>query len=176
VTTYVALLRAVNVGGRVLPMADLRAAFTDMDYSDARTYIQTGNVVFDASASPTKLRSRIEHGLEVRFGHGIGVVLRSRAQLAAIIDHNPLLGARRDPKRLHVTFLASTPQSSRASGLDTEAFLPDEFRLAGREVYVHCPGGYGRTKINNSFFERALGVAATTRNWNTVTTLAAMMN
>ncbi len=173
-TTYVAMLRAVNVGGRVVAMADLRAAFTDMGYSDARSYIQTGNVVFGTSASPTKVQSAIEHGLEARFGHGITVVLRSGAQLAAITKHNPLLGAGRDPKRLHVTFLASTPQSSRVGGLDTEAFLPDEFRLARREVYVHCPGGYGRTKINNSFFERALGVVATTRNWNTVTALADM--
>lgn len=128
-TTYVAMLRAVNVGGRVVAMADLRAAFTDMGYSDARSYIQTGNVVFGTSASPTKVQSAIEHGLEARFGHGITVVLRSGAQLAAITKHNPLLGAGRDPKRLHVTFLASTPQSSRVGGLDTEAFLPDEFRL-----------------------------------------------
>jgi uncharacterized protein (DUF1697 family) len=174
VTTYVAMLRAVNVGGRVVAMADLRAAFTDMGYRDARTYIQTGNVVFAASASPTKLQSAVEHGLGARFGDGIGVVLRSRAQLAATVEHNPLLGGGRDPKRLHVTFLASTPHPSRLAGLDAEAFLPDEFRLDRREVYVHCPGGYGRTKINNSFFERALGVVATTRNWNTVTTLADM--
>jgi uncharacterized protein (DUF1697 family) len=168
------MLRAVNVGGRVVAMTDLRAAFTAMGYRDARTYIQTGNVVFGASGSPTKVQSAIEHGLEARFGHGIAVVLRSAAQLAAIIDHNPLLGAGRDPKRLHVTFLVSTPKSSRVGDLDTDAFLPDEFRWAGREVYVHCPGGYGRTKINNTFFERALGVPATTRNWNTVTALADM--
>jgi uncharacterized protein (DUF1697 family) len=176
VTTYVAMLRAVNVGGRVIAMTELRAAFSAMGHTDARTYIQTGNVVFGASAPSAKLRSAIEEGLEARFGPGITVVLRSRAQLAAIIEHNPLLGGGRDPKRLHVTFLGSTPPSSRVAGLETDAFLPDEFRLEGREVYVHCPGGYGRTKINNSYFERALGVVATTRNWNTVTALAEMTN
>ncbi len=73
-----------------------------------------------------------------------------------------------------MTFLGSTPASSRASGLDTRGFLPDEFAVRGREVYVHCPDGYGRTKLNNAFFERALGVTATTRTLRTVTTLAAM--
>ena len=174
-TSYVAMLRGINLGGHArVSMTDLRATFADMGYPDARTYIQSGNVLFVATASPTKLRATIEQGLEERFGGGIKVVLRTSAQLNDIIEHSPLLSGDRDPKTLHVTFLASKPESARVRGLDTDAFLPDEFRVVGSDVYVHCPHGYGRTKLNNAFFERALGSVATTRTWNTVTTLAGM--
>ena len=175
VTAYVALLRGINVGGHAkVAMAELRATFVDMGFTDATTYIQSGNVVFTASGSATRARSVIEKGLETRFGLGITVVVRTRPQLSEIIGHNPLAGGGRDPAKLHVTFLAAAPTSSRLSTLDPDGFLPDEFRVAGAEVYVHCPNGYGRTKLNNAFFERSLGVAATTRTLRTVTTLADM--
>ena len=175
-TAYAAMLRGINVGGHAkLSMADLRATFVDMGFSDARTYIQSGNVLFSASDAAAKLGSVIEHGLEARFGLGIKVVLRTQGQLAEVVEHNPLAGGRRDAARLHVTFLASKPSSSRLSSLAPDGFLPDEFRVVGREVFVHCPHGYGTTKINNAYFERSLGVAATTRTWRTVTTLASML-
>jgi uncharacterized protein (DUF1697 family) len=173
--SYIAMLRGINVGGHAkVSMADLRATFLDMGYGDVRTYIQSGNVLFGSSGSAAKLQSVIEQGLEDRFGLGIKVVLRTRAQLEEAIEHNPLAGGNRDGAKLHVTFLSSMPASSRVSSLDTQGFLPDEFRVRGREVYVHCPEGYGRTKLNNAFFERGLGVTATTRTLRTVTTLAAM--
>jgi len=173
-TSYVAMLRGVNVAGRTLPMAELRDSIGALGYDDVQTYIQSGNVVFRATASPTKVQSAIEQGLEARFGPGIVVVVRSGAQLVDIVGHNPLMTGGRDPAKLHVTFLGSKPPRGRIDDLDRRAFLPDEFRVEGREVYVHCPGGYGRTKINNAFFERALAVVATTRNWSTVTKLASM--
>ena len=173
--TYVAMLRGINVGGHAkVAMADLRAAFAEMGFDDVQSYIQSGNVVFRSTTAATSLPSAIEHGLDAAFGHGIKVVIRTRPQLAAVVAGNPFTGGGRDLSKLHVTFLASKPAPSRVGGLDTGAFLPDEFRVAGREVYLHCPGGYGRTKINNAYFERALGVVATTRTWNTVRTLAAM--
>ena len=101
-------------------------------------------------------------------------MLRTSTQLADVVGHNPLAAGGRDPAKLHVTFLASKPAVVPGGGPRHRAFLPDEFRVVGREVYVHCPAGYGRTKLNNAFFERALGVVATTRTWNTVTTLARM--
>jgi uncharacterized protein (DUF1697 family) len=175
VTTYIAMLRGINVGGHAkVAMADLRAVFAEMGFDDVQSYIQSGNVVFRATAAAATLQPTIERGLDAAFGHGIKVVIRTHAQLVAVVGRNPLAGGGRDPSKLHVTFLASKPASSRLTGLDTGAFLPDEFRVAGREVYVHCPGGYGRTKLNNAFFERALGVVATTRTLNTATALVAM--
>jgi uncharacterized protein (DUF1697 family) len=175
VATYVAMLRGINVGGHAkVGMADLRAAFAEMGFDDVQSYIQSGNVVFRTTTAAATLPTRIERKVEAAFGHGIRVVIRTHAQVVGVVGGNPLAGGGRDLSKLHVTFLASKPAPSRVGGLDGGAFLPDEFRVAGREVYLHCPGGYGRTKINNAYFERALGVVATTRTWNTVTTLSAM--
>ena len=174
-TAYVAMLRGINVGGHAkVAMADLRHEFADLGYDDVRTYIQSGNVLFEASASASALLAAIERRLEARFALPIKVVLRTHAQLAGVVDRNPLRGGGREPARLHVTFLASKPPAARVAGLDDTAFAPDEFRVVGREVYLHCPGGYGNTKLNNAFFERKLGVGATTRTWKTVTTLRGM--
>jgi uncharacterized protein (DUF1697 family) len=169
------MLRGINVGGHAkVAMADLRREVADLGYDDVRTYIQSGNVLFRASGSAAALQSAIEERLEGHFALPIKVVLRTDAQLAAVVEHNPLVGGGRDPARLHVTFLASKPPAARVAGLDGEAFSPDEFRIVGREVYLHCPQGYGNTKLNNTFFERKLGVGATTRTWRTVTTLRDM--
>jgi len=169
------MLRGINVGGRAkVSMAALRAAFTDMGHSDVQTYIQSGNVIFRSDVSATKTQAAVERGLEDRFGHGTKVVLRTSGRLAAIAANNPLTAGGRAPAKLHVTFLASTPALSRVADVDTRTFLPDEFRVTGREVYLHCPNGYGHTKLHNAFFERTLGVVATTRTWNTVTTLLSM--
>jgi uncharacterized protein (DUF1697 family) len=172
VTTYAALLRGVNVGGRVVPSARLRAVFEELGYDDVATYIQSGNVVFRAGGSATALTGAIEGALADTFGHPIEVVLRTGAQLGRALATNPL--ATHPEASLHVTFLKRRPASARVRDLDVKAFLPDEFRLAGSEVFVCCPHGYGRTKINNAYFERTLGVAATTRNVRTVGALADM--
>jgi uncharacterized protein (DUF1697 family) len=97
------------------------------------------------------------------------VLLRTRAELAKLVAGNPFLRAGKDPSTLHVTFLADVPGGARIEAPGSGA---DEFRIVRREVYVHCPNGYGRSKLSNAFFEKKLGVVATTRNWRTVTTLA----
>ena len=102
----------------------------------------------------------------------MSALLRTSTQLADIVARNPLAGVVRDPAKLHVTFLAAEPAPARVAAINVEGFLPDELRVLEREVFLHCPAGYGRSKLNNTFFERKLGTVATTRNWNTVTTLA----
>ncbi len=172
-TSYVALLRGINVGGRAkLSMADVRAAFVDMGFDDVSTYIQSGNVLFRSSSSPATLPLAIEQALAGAFDLAVKALLRTSAQLAKVVERNPLAAGGRDPAKLHVTFLAAKPPPARVAAIDTEAFLPDELRVREREVFLHCPTGYGRSKLNNTFFERRLGVLSTTRNWNTVTTLA----
>ena len=171
-TTYAALLRGVNVGGRVVPSARLRSAFEELGYDDVATYIQSGNVVLRSGGSAASLTDAIERRLTKEFGHRIEVILRTGAQLRRIVGDNPL--ADRAPASLHVTFLKKRPPASRVRTIDPGAQLPDEFRVVGTEVFVCCPSGYGRTKLNNAFFERKLGVSATTRNLRTVTALADM--
>ncbi|HLN17570.1 MAG TPA: DUF1697 domain-containing protein [Acidimicrobiales bacterium] len=167
--TYVVLLRGVNVGGHKVPTADLQQTLAAMGLSDVRTYIQTGNLVLRSPMKPSELSQRLEARLGATFGFEIAALIRTKSELDRVVAANPLRRGR-DPAKLHVTFLAAKPKATRLDG----AFGPDEYAVVGREVYLHCPGGYGRTKLNNAFLERRLEVAATTRNWRTVTTLAEM--
>jgi len=100
------------------------------------------------------------------------VVLRTAKQLAKVIEGNPFSTA--EPGQLHVTFLAQKPSRAEQADLAKGSYPPDEFRIVGREVYLRCPNGYGRTKLGNQFLEKKLGVSGTTRNWRTITTLAEM--
>ncbi len=177
-TTYVALLRGINVTGRnKIAMADLNELFVALPADGVSTYVQSGNVVFSLPGSDgrdrvSSLRSTIETRIAGTFGLTISVLLRTAQDLQRVVAVNPLLGESRDPDRLHVTFLAEEPASARVDRIDVAAGGTDEWRLAGLEVYLYCPDGYGRTKLNNAFFERRLAAVATTRNWKTVTTLA----
>ena len=161
--TYVALLRGVNVGGRKLPMADLRATFDAIGHTDVRTYIQSGNVVFHAGGAPAdKLRADIEAAIAHDSGLDVTVLMRTPAELTRVLKRNPY-GA-----DAYVTFLDDKPTAKQIAAVDPAPYAPDEFTVDGREIFLRCENGYGRTKINNSFFERKLATRATTRNWNTV--------
>jgi uncharacterized protein (DUF1697 family) len=172
VARYVAMLRGVNVGGKTIKMAALARLFSDLGYGDVVTYIQSGNVVF---TSPSRRADALARAIEARITRDLGidvrVLLRSRAELERVQHANPLLRAGADPSKLHVTFLTTKPAAALVRAAGALDFGADEFRVVGREVYVHCPNGYGRTKINNTFFEQKLHVVATTRNWNTVNKL-----
>ena len=168
---FVALLRGVNVGGRSVSMRELRELVGRLGHEDVRTYIQSGNVLFrsrhdDAGALADELRAAIEAEL----GHRVTVVLRTPAELARVLAANPY-AARATTTPVYVTFLDAVPDAARREDLDAAAGSPDEFTICGREAYVWCPRGYGRTVLSNDFFERRLKVAATTRNWRTLTKL-----
>ncbi len=111
--------------------------------------------------------SRIDRDL----GLTITVLLRTKAQLAKVALGNPFAGSESEPTKLHVTFLADAPGRARVRELEAAQIGPDEFRVVGKEIYLHTPQGYGRTKFSGGYFEKQLGVAATTRNWRTVTKL-----
>lgn len=172
---YVSLLRAVNVGGRTVPMAELRTLFEQLGHQDVVTYVQSGNVISRTSArSASAVERSVGEAITRAFGFDVDVLVRTPQRLRSVLGDNPFLarrGTRPDPKTLHVTFLATAPDAARARAVDAKGFEPDEFRLIGREVYVCCPNGYGRTKLTTSWFERMLEVCATTRNWTTVAKL-----
>ena len=172
-TTYVALLRGINVGGRTkVGMDELRRLFVALGHPEVKTYLQSGNVIFRSTVEEA---SRLAGEIEGRIGRDLGVtvtvLLRTKDDLAQVVANNPFLGRETDDAKLHETFLADAPERERVARLETPAGEPDELALVGREVYLHCPHGYGRTKLNNAYIERRLGVAATTRNWRTVTAL-----
>jgi uncharacterized protein (DUF1697 family) len=170
--TYVALLRGINLGSRnKVSMADLRALLEALGAEDVATYVQSGNAVFKSEiGSAAELGGAIEKAIRRDLGLDVSVLLRTKAQIGKVVGGNPFAEAAKDPTKVHVTFLDDAP--SRVRELEAKDFAPDEFRVAGREVYLHCPNGYGRSKLNNAYLEKQLGVAATTRNWRTVAKLA----
>ncbi|HXV92746.1 MAG TPA: DUF1697 domain-containing protein [Pseudonocardia sp.] len=174
-TRYVALLRGINVGGRsTIPMAELRALFADLGFGDARTYLQSGNVVFGpAHPDADEIGAEVEKAVAGRFGTDVRVLLRTADELDEVASANPFLDRQDDPTKLHVTFLAGEPTEFTvpAGPLPVPAGESGELWLRGREVYVHTPGGYGRSRIGNAFLEKALGVPATSRNWRSVLAL-----
>jgi uncharacterized protein (DUF1697 family) len=165
VARRIALLRGVNIGGRKVPMAALRDVFEQLGHGNVRTYIQSGNVVFDATGPGPRVRAAIEDAIRRAFGLDVTVLLRTPAELAKVTAQNPY------GEDAYVTFLDGVPDRNRVAALDPAPFAPDEFRVIGQEVYLRCPNGYGRTKVNNTFFEKKLATRATTRNWRTVETL-----
>jgi uncharacterized protein (DUF1697 family) len=180
-TAYVAMLRSINVGGRNrVAMADLEALVVSLGFDRVTTYLQSGNIVFTGPGTPVTTARVLEQGLDAELGLDVPVIVRSHAQFRRILDGSPYAGPGVDPTTLHVTFLATSPKPEprrrlagvAEAGASDGTFGDDRFELAGDSVYLHCPGGYGKTKLNNAFFERRLGVTATTRNWRTVTALA----
>jgi uncharacterized protein (DUF1697 family) len=171
-TTYVAMLRGINVSGRnKLSMADLRALLGAAGAKDVRTYIQSGNAVFTSRRSPSTLVGTLEGDLENALGNRVPVLLRTVEELEAVIEANPFVARGEDPKVLHVTFLGRAPTTAALEAVRGKRADGDEFEVIGRQVYLFCPHGYGSTKLTNTFFEKKLGSPATTRNWKTVTTL-----
>ena len=166
---YVALLRGVNVGGRSLPMAELARVVEGLGHRDVRTDIQSGNVVFGATGKVDV--PALERAIGERFSLDVGVALRSAAELRRVIDRNPFPDA--EVTKLHVGFLLAKPPAGTTRALDGAPYAPEEFVLQGSEVYLHLPNGMGRAKLP-VYLGRRLPVAATYRNWRTVTTLAEM--
>ncbi|MCL4559102.1 MAG: DUF1697 domain-containing protein [Chloroflexi bacterium] len=176
--TYISLLRGINVANHnQIRMDQLKSTYEALGFTDVRTYVQSGNVVFDG---PEDREANISAFLETRilqtFGTEVTVILRNAAAFKQIRENNPFLTQQdKDPAFLHVTFLHDAPSPDRIRNLPPIREGDDEFVMVGAEVYIFCPHGYGRTKLTNTYFERKLGLPATTRNWRTVQALAQMV-
>ena len=174
---YIAMLRGINVGGqKIVSMEKLRASFEKLGFGRVRTYVQSGNVIFEASKASSDIFSKsIEEEILGDFGFSVPLVLRSSDEMKKIDNDNPFLKDRGiDHSKLHVTFLSELPAKAGLGKLDSLNAVPDQFRIKGQEVYLYCPNGYGRTRLSNTTFEKLLSVQATTRNWKTVKTLVEM--
>jgi uncharacterized protein (DUF1697 family) len=175
-TSYVALLRGINVGGKnKVPMAKLREVFAGLGHEDVATYIQSGNVVFTSPDQEAKVAREIAAAILAEFGFDVPVTVRTRAALAKVTRDNPYLQAGADESKLHVMFLAAKPTAAAIRQLDPHRCPPDEFTVRGREIYLLLPNGMARTKMTNDYFDRRLGTHSTARNWRTVNRLLALM-
>jgi uncharacterized protein (DUF1697 family) len=172
---YAALLRAVNVGGRKVPMQDLKALFEDEGHEEVVTYIQSGNVVFDGKGTAAALAKSLSAAIEQAFGLRTPVVLRTKAQLEKVVATNPYAAPGVEGKQLHVVFLGDKPTTKAVKTLDPDRSPPEEFTVIGKEIYILAPNGIGNSKLTIDWFEKRLGTVGTNRNWNTVNKLLSLM-
>ncbi|MGW0826012.1 DUF1697 domain-containing protein [Streptomyces sp. NPDC002845] len=174
-TTYAALLRGINVGGsKKVPMAELRTLLQGLGYGDVATYLQSGNVVFSTDGGDEhSLAEEIGQAIAKHFGFTVDVLVRDHAYLRAVREACPFPAAELQPKQLHVTYLSTQPTPDRYADLDQPAFLPEEFRIGDRALYLYAPEGLGRSQLADALSKPRLtkGLIATTRNWNTVVKL-----
>lgn len=175
-TSYIALLRGINVGGHNrVPMPQLRTILEGLGHAEVATYLQSGNAVFTSDATDEqRLADDIRQGIADDLGLDIAVLVRTADEVAAIAAANPFAtAAAENPKFVHAVFLSADPDPERVAALDPTRYAPDEYRIGSRVIYVHYPNGAGRSKLDDAVWRR-LGVTATARNWNTVTKLLTM--
>lgn len=170
-STQIALLRAVNVGGTgKVPMAQLRAVIEGLGFCDVRTLLQSGNVVFGAGTrKPASVEPTLEAAVAKAFGVATDIHVRTAAELAAVAAANPFpTEAQSDPARLHVLFLRKAPPKAAFATLQAAIVGKERVRGDGRHAYIHFPDGAGASKLTPAMLARHLGAGGTARNWNTV--------
>lgn len=175
--TYVALLRGINVGGKnLLPMRDLAALCVAAGCGNVRTFIQSGNVVFEATpAVAATLPAVLSASIAERSGLRVPVVLRSTEQMGAVLRNNPFADDATPEDRLYVMFLADLPTPERVATLDPDRSPPDRYIVRGQDIYLWLATGAATTKLTNAYFDSKLATVSTSRNWRTVTKLYALM-
>jgi uncharacterized protein (DUF1697 family) len=171
-TVMVALLRGVNVGGKAkLAMADLREVATGCGYDDVRTCIQSGNVVFSTStrSTATAVEQKLAAAIAAATAVSPAVIVRTRAELVAVVADNPFAQRGEDPAHLHVSFTSGSAKAA-VTLADLDEYAPEEVMAVGRQIYFFLPTGVGRSKLAADF-ARQKTAAGTLRNWRTVTKL-----
>lgn len=171
----VLMLRGINLGpNRRVPMAELRALLADAGYGSVRTYVQSGNIVLRAAATPADLERDVGRLIGERFGFEVPVIARTAQELAAVVAGNPLADVATDPKRYQVSFCAAPVDPEIVARLQAAAAGGERLVADGRELYAWHPDGVARSKMWTALAGTGLGTVATARNWTTVTTLAEM--
>jgi uncharacterized protein (DUF1697 family) len=180
--THIALLRAVNVGGRKVTMADLRRVVAAIGHGDVATYIQTGNILFTTTQSDTEALARsMESAIAESFNIMAPVIVLARDTLAQVITDNPY-PAEPNPRFVHAVFLPADPDEaahawvSKAASQAAELGSRDEATVLGRTLYLHTPEGFGSSGLVTALLMRRSSpvAAGTARNWATVTKLLAL--
>lgn len=175
-TTWIALFRGINVGGNnIIKMADLKGDLESLKLKNVRTYIQSGNVVFDSAAKTAKSLTK-KIGLKIEEEHGFRpqLIVLGRDDFLATVNANPFPNAVADPKTLHFFFLSAPAADPDIESLESAKSPTEDYKLTGDVFYLYAPDGIGRSKLAASA-EKHLGVATTARNYRTVEKLTAMV-
>jgi uncharacterized protein (DUF1697 family) len=171
VTTYVALLRGINLGrARQVDMPRLREVLTARGHEEVRTHLRSGNVVLASGLGETELAADLSEAIEEEFGFAVPVVVRTGAEMAAVVTGDPFATEATDPARYLVTFLSEAPAADRVDALPKAD--RGDYLVRGRELYLWLPDGIQDTALASWKWDALLGGSGTSRNWNTVRRLA----
>jgi uncharacterized protein (DUF1697 family) len=173
--TLVSFLRAVNMAGHnKINMTGLTELFESIGFRQSETYIQSGNVIFNNinDLNEDDVASLIENTLKDRFGLTVPAMIRNIDKIKQIISENPFLDEKGfDPAKMAVMFLREKPGEDQIMKVKDVNYPPDKFNISGKEIFVYCPNGFGKTKLYTNFFENKMKIIGTARNWNTVNTI-----
>jgi uncharacterized protein (DUF1697 family) len=171
----IAFLRGVNMTGHnMIKMVDLAKVFKKLGFKDAETYIQSGNVIFTNTdpGEDREIELQIEKIIKKQFGHDISVMIRTVEEVKRVLLLNPFIPTGDFDQTKHAAiFLKESPvqaQTDKLAGID---YSPDKFKVSGKEIFIWCPNGFGKTKLYTNFFENKMKVIGTARNWKTIRTL-----
>ncbi len=171
--SWIALLRGINVSGqKIIRMEDLRKLLSQKGFSAVKTYIQSGNIVFESQSEDNQsLAAAIETAIREQYGFEVPVWVVKAAEIQHYLQQNPFTGEGRDPKRVFFSLLNEVPDGGLATAFLEKVVAPEEVVVTDRMVYLYIPENYARSKLSNNFVEKALKCKATTRNANTLEAL-----
>jgi uncharacterized protein (DUF1697 family) len=174
---YLALLRGINVSGqKLIKMTDLKSHFEELGFNNVLTYIQSGNIVFEANKTDdVYIAKEISHKIKEKYGWDVPVMVRTDSDLRLMIENSPFLKQGLNSENIYITFLENAPLSELVKKFNEIPFGTDLIVIHQRHIYSYIPGGYGKTKHNNNFIESKLKVSATTRNLKTVLKLMELL-
>ena len=169
---YISMLRGINVGGqKKIKMIDLKSLYELLEFQNVVTYIQSGNVIFDTTVTnKTGLKAKIEKSIKEKYKFHVPVEIRTNHEISKIIKNCPFdsVDLVENGTKILVTFLSSNPSKTNVTNILKYVVAPEKLVVIGKEVYLYCPNGYGKSKLSNTFLEHKLGTKATTRNWKSV--------
>lgn len=171
---YLSILRGINVSGqKIIKMDSLKSLFEIQNFSNVKTYIQSGNIIFCSEINnKIKVEQRVEKIIKEKYNFTVPAIILSYNDLHNIIINNPFMqNENLDHSNLYVTLLKTAPDKSLVKNILNFASISDQFEFLHNSIYLYCANGYGKTKFNNNFFENKLNVTATTRNWKTINKL-----
>jgi len=172
---YVSLLRGINVSGqKKILMRDLKSLYEKLGFEEVVTYIQTGNVIFSSAINTKpKLIEKIEVAIQQKYKFHVPVLLRTSLEIEIVIENCPYspVNIEQDGTKILVSFLSSKPSTANINKVLEYVKDGEKLIVRGKEAYLYCPIGYGKSKLTNSFVENKLGIGSTTRNWKSVNKL-----